>query len=72
MASTSPQADGPKRKRNTWDLEAANYEMILADQKRMCLRSANAALNADLAELREWRSGVRRYYDAARGAGAGR
>lgn len=68
-ASPTDATPGPRRrgrtKRVSWTIEKDAYEMLLADAKRMYLPSVTAALNADLAELQEWRAGRRRFVEAA-------
>lgn len=70
MASTSPKADNSGRKRRNWSLSAENHDMVCRHASAAGM-SDNAALNALLFELREWRDGKRRFVDPTQRAAAG-
>jgi len=52
-------SDGVPRKRSTYVLTPETYQVV-ADKARSLRTSDNAAINACLIELLEWRAGMRR------------
>lgn len=66
-----PPAPGRKRKRGSWSLSPENHEMVSHEARRTGI-SDNAMLNVLLTELREWRSGQRRFHESAKAAAGAR